>query len=103
MITEFAPAPGVPIHPGEMLREDFMEPLGLTAYQIAKRIGVPRTRIERVMRGEMGITADTALRLGKLFGTTPNYWLNLQAAYELSRALSAGPEGFDAIQRLEVA
>ena len=103
MITEFAPAPGVPIHPGEMLREDFMEPLGLTAYQIAKRIGVPRTRIERVMRGEMGITADTALRLGKLFGTTPNYWLNLQAIFELSRALSAGPGGFDAIQRLEVA
>ena len=72
-----------PMHPGEVLREEFMEPLGLTAYRLAQALGVPRTRIERIGREETAITADTAHRLGRYFGTTPQFWLNLQTDYEL--------------------
>ena len=75
-----------PLHPGEVLREEFMEPLGLTAGKVAKAAHVPRTRIERIVREEIGITADTALRLGKVFGTTPEFWLNLQARFDLLTA-----------------
>ncbi len=77
-----------PMHPGEVLREEFMEPLGLTAYALAKVLDVPRTRVERIEREETAITADTALRLARYFSTTPQFWLNLQTEYEL-RALSA--------------
>jgi len=77
-----------PMHPGEVLREEFMEPMGLTAYALAKAIDVPRTRVERIEREETAITADTALRLARYFSTTPQFWLNLQAEYEL-RTLSA--------------
>lgn len=72
-----------PMHPGEVLREEFMEPMNLTAYAVAKAIGVPRTRIERIASEKVGITADTALRLGRYFGTTPDFWLNLQSRYDL--------------------
>ena len=72
-----------PLHPGEVLREEFMEPLGLSAYKVAEACHLPRTRIERIAREEIGITADTALRLAKFFGTTPEFWLNLQSLYEL--------------------
>ncbi len=72
-----------PIHPGEMLREEFLEPLGLSAGKLAKGLGVPRTRIERLIREETGITADTAARLGRYFRTTAQLWLNLQTSYEL--------------------
>jgi addiction module HigA family antidote len=72
-----------PMHPGEVLREEFMEPMNLTAYAVAKACGVPRTRIERIAEEKVGITADTALRLAKFFGTTPDFWLNLQSRYDL--------------------
>lgn len=72
-----------PMHPGEVLREEFMDPLGLSAGRVAKAASVPRTRIERIAREEIGITADTALRLGKVFNTSPEFWLNLQARYDL--------------------
>jgi addiction module HigA family antidote len=75
-----------PMHAGEMLREEFLEPLGLTAYAVAKACGVPRTRIERIVREELGISADTALRLGRFFGTTPQFWLNLQTRYDVLTA-----------------
>jgi antitoxin HigA-1 len=75
-----------PLHPGEVLREEFMEPLDLTAYSLAPRIGVPRTRVERIIREEKGISADTALRLGAYFHTTPEFWLNLQSKFELETA-----------------
>ncbi|OJU98858.1 MAG: addiction module antidote protein, HigA family [Shinella sp. 65-6] len=85
-----------PVHPGEILREQFLEPLGLSAGALAKALGVPRTRIERIIREEMGISADTALRLGRYFDTTPNVWLNMQTdhdvavrARELKRVLEA--------------
>ena len=78
-----------PMHPGEMLREEFLEPLRLTPYGVAKACGVPRTRIERIAREELGISADTALRLGKLFGTSAEFWLNLQTRYDMLTARRA--------------
>jgi addiction module HigA family antidote len=87
-MLEFDP----PIHPGEVLREEFLAPLALSAGALARALAVPRTRIERIVKEQMGISADTALRLAKYFGTTPNVWLNLQTSYELAvekRALAA--------------
>jgi addiction module HigA family antidote len=72
-----------PIHPGEILREEFLLPMELTPYAVAQACGVPRTRIERLSREETPVTADTALRLGKYFSTTPSFWMNLQARYDL--------------------
>jgi len=72
-----------PIHPGEILVEEFLKPHGLSAYGAARRMHVPRTRIERLARGETPVTVDTALRLGRLFGTTAQFWLSLQNAYDL--------------------
>ena len=75
-----------PVHPGEVLREDFLVPMKLTAYAVARACGVPRTRIERLAREETPVTADTALRLAKYFGTTPAFWMGMQAQYDLERA-----------------
>jgi hypothetical protein len=75
-----------PSHPGDVLKELYLEPLGLSAIALAKRIYVPRTRIERLVKGETALTADTAMRLAKVFGTTAEYWMNLQRAWDLSRA-----------------
>src|ERR1041384_5719199 len=75
-----------PIHPGEVLREDFLVPMKLTPYAVARACGVPRTRIERLAREETPVTADTALRLGKYFGTTPAFWMGMQTQYDLERA-----------------
>ena len=72
-----------PIHPGEMLREEFMVPLGLTSGKIARDIGVPRTRIERVAREETALTFDTAVRLAAYFQMSEGFWLGLQREYEL--------------------
>jgi addiction module HigA family antidote len=72
-----------PIHPGEILFEDFMKPLGLTRYRLAKDIGVPPTRIGQIVAGRRSIAADTALRLARYFGTSPDLWLGLQARYDL--------------------
>lgn len=72
------------LHPGEILREDFLAPLGLSAGRLAKALGVPRTRIERIIKGDVGITPDTALRLARYFDMTPNFWLNLQLAFDLA-------------------
>jgi addiction module HigA family antidote len=72
--------------PGEVLREEFMKPLGLTAYRIAKDIDVPITRIDRILSGNRSITPDTAIRLGLYFKTGPEFWLNLQSHYDLTEA-----------------
>lgn len=72
-----------PIHPGEILREEFLIPLEMTPYALAKHLHVPRTRIERIAAEKIGISADTALRLGKFFDTTPQFWLNMQTSYDL--------------------
>jgi addiction module HigA family antidote len=78
--------PNAPVHPGEILREEFMVPLGLSGYALARECRVPRTRIERLTREETPVTADTALRLGRYFGTGPEFWMNLQTAFDLASA-----------------
>ena len=78
--------PSPPVHPGEILREEFMVPLGLSGYGLAAACHVPRTRIERLAREETPVTADTALRLGRYFGTGPEFWMNLQTAFDLASA-----------------
>jgi addiction module HigA family antidote len=75
-----------PLHVGEVLREEFLAPLNLSPYNVVKALGVPRTRIERLVREETALTADTALRLSRYFGTTAEYWMNLQSGYELESA-----------------
>ncbi len=75
-----------PLHPGEMLREEFLKPMGLTPYAVAKACGVPRTRIERIVREGLGISADTALRLARFFGISVEFWINLQTHYDLEIA-----------------
>ena len=74
------------IHPGEILLTEFMQPLGLTAYRLAKDIHVPAPRVGDIVRGKRAISADTALRLGRYFGLPPQFWLNLQNEYDLRRA-----------------
>jgi addiction module HigA family antidote len=72
-----------PIHPGEILMEEFLEPLGISQYRLAKDISVPPRRINEIVHGKRSITADTALRLARFFGTTERFWLNLQIRYDL--------------------
>ena len=78
-----------PVHPGDVLREEFLLPMKLTPYALAQACGVPRTRIERLAREETPVTADTALRLARYFGTTPEFWMGMQAQYDLERAEDA--------------
>ena len=75
-----------PVHPGEVLSEEFLQPMGLSQYRLAKDIDVPARRINEIVLGKRGITADTALRLARYFDTTPDVWLNLQVRYELDKA-----------------
>ena len=75
-----------PSHPGEVLAELYLKPLDLSAIALAKRLDVPRTRIERLVKGETSLTVDTAMRLARFFGSTPEFWMNLQRAYDLARA-----------------
>ncbi|MEW9808093.1 HigA family addiction module antitoxin [Mesorhizobium marinum] len=75
-----------PVHPGEVLSQLFLEPLEMSAGALAKRLDVPRTRIERLVKGDTVLTADTALRLSAFFGNTPEFWLNLQRAHDLAMA-----------------
>ncbi|MGH9441508.1 MAG: HigA family addiction module antitoxin [Thermoanaerobaculia bacterium] len=84
------------IHPGEILEQEFLLPLGLSANALAKRIDVPVTRISEIVRGRRGITADTALRLSRFFGTSAELWLGLQTEYDLR---TARREGGDALER----
>lgn len=75
-----------PVHPGEVLLKDFIEPMGLTRYKVAKSLNVPQRRIDEICAGQRAISADTALRLGRLFGLDPQVWMNLQAQYDLEVA-----------------
>ena len=72
-----------PIHPGEILIEEFLKPMGISQYRLAKDISVPPRRINEIVHGKRAITADTALRLGRFFGMSPQFWLNLQTRYDL--------------------
>ena len=78
-----------PVHPGEILAEKFLRPLGLTPYRVAVDCGLRPPRFYEIVRGQRAITADTALRLGRYFGTSPQFWLNLQTAYDLAVAEDA--------------
>ena len=75
-----------PIHPGEILLEEFLNPLGISQYRLAKDISVPQRRIGEIVHGKRAVTADTALRLGRFFGMEAQFWVNLQARYDLLRA-----------------
>lgn len=75
-----------PVHPGEILLHDFIEPLGVTQYRLAVTISVPSRRINEIVHCKRAITADTALRLGKFFGTTPDFWMALQSSYDTETA-----------------
>ena len=75
-----------PTHPGEMLKEEFLVPMGLTQRELANGINVPYQRINELINGKRGVTPSTALRLGKYFGTTPGFWMNLQLRWDLYRA-----------------
>jgi addiction module HigA family antidote len=75
-----------PVHPGEQLREEFLKPLGITPYRLAKDLSVPVTRIQDIVAERRSVTGDTALRLARYFGTTPEFWLNMQRDYDLEVA-----------------
>jgi antitoxin HigA-1 len=92
-----------PIHPGEILREEFMQPYGIRAYTLAGMLGVPRTRIERIAAETGPVTPDTALRLARLFGTTPLFWLQMQASYDLAVASKAVADDIEKIAPLKAA
>lgn len=74
------------VHPGEVLREEYLLPMALSARRLAAELGVPANRMTEIVRERRGVTADTAIRLGRRFGTTPQFWTNLQTAHDLSRA-----------------
>lgn len=92
-----------PIHPGEVLMEDFIKGFGITQNKVAVSIGVPPRRINEIVHGKRAITADTALRLGRYFGIDPQFWLNLQTHYELELAEDRVAEQIAAIIPLEAA
>lgn len=89
------------IHPGEVLREEFLIPLGISQYRLAKEIGVTEARISAICAGKRVITADTALRLSAFFGTTPSFWLGLQADYDTEEAALALKNSLSRIHRFE--
>jgi addiction module HigA family antidote len=86
------------VHPGEVLREEFLKPLGMSSYELAKRLHVPAPRVNDVVLERRGISADTAVRLSRFFGTTEHFWLNLQAAYEISRVKAERASEIELIQ-----
>jgi len=75
-----------PVHPGEILLEDFLKPMEMSQYRLAQSMGVPPRRINQIVHGNRGITADTALRMGRFFGMEAQFWMNLQTRYDLERA-----------------
>jgi len=89
-----------PVHPGEYLREELLMPQHMSAYALAKRLGVPRTRIERLVRQETSVTPDTALRLGRVFSLRPEFWINMQGLYNLTLAEASSVEALLAIEPL---
>ncbi|MEM7551606.1 MAG: HigA family addiction module antitoxin [Bacteroidota bacterium] len=89
------------IHPGEILETEFLKPLNITAYKLAKEIGVQQTRISQIIKEKRSITADTAIRLSKFFGTTEEFWMNLQREYDLRIAHAERGDEFMRIQKCE--
>ena len=88
------------VHPGEILLEEFLKPMEITAYRLSKSIGIPQTRTSQIIKGKRGITADTALRLSKYFGTSPKFWLGLQDDYDLEEQTNKLQHELNEIQTL---
>ena len=87
------------IHPGEVLKEEFLEPLNITAYRLSKDLGIPQTRISEILKGRRRISADTALRLSKYFGNSAKFWLGLQDDYDIEEELTARKREFQKIKK----
>ncbi len=93
--------PLAPVHPGEILREEFLAPLGMSSYALAKACHVPRTKIERLVNETTPVTPDAALRLGRYFSTTPEFWLGVQSRYDLETIFHATRKEIEAIKPRE--
>lgn len=89
------------IHPGEILKEEFLDPLGISAYKLSKETFIPQTRISEILKGKRRITADTAIRLSRFFGTSDKFWLGLQDDYDLEEEKSLKKSEFDSIIQIE--
>ncbi len=89
-----------PVHPGEILDAEFLEPLGVTQHRLAVAVGVPPRRINEIVHGKRGISADTSLRLARFFGTSQRFWLNLQTRYDIERARDALGDELERIRPL---
>lgn len=88
------------IHPGEVLLEEFLKPLKISAYKVSKDLGIPQTRISQIIKGKRRITADTALRLSYYFGTTPKFWLGLQNDYDIEEEENVNRAAFQRIREI---
>ena len=93
----------LPVHPGEILKEEYLIPLDMSAGALAKELKVPRTRIERLVTGRTPVTTDTALRLAKFFRTSPELWMNMQAGYDLKREAAKKKQELSRIRTFEAA
>ena len=92
-----------PVHPGEYLHEEYLVPLGMSPGALAKRLNVPRTRIERLVAEQTPVTTDTALRLAKFFRTSPEFWMNMQAGYDLKSEAAEKKDEISKIKAMEAA
>ena len=90
------------IHPGEVLNEEFLKPLEISAYRLSKDLNIPQTRISQIVKGRRRITADTALRLGKYFGTTPKFWLGLQDDFDIEEEQNQIIEELNNIEKINL-
>jgi len=90
------------IHPGEILQEEFLSPMGLTAYRLSMGIGIPQTRISEIIKGNRRITADTAIRLSNYFGNSVKFWLGLQDDYDVEEEMSKKAKEFKAIKQYKI-
>lgn len=91
------------VHPGEILKEEFLDPMNVTAYRLAKETNIPQTRVSEIIHGKRSVTADTALRFSRFFGTTPEFWLNLQNAYDLEEEQTLYEKEFSQIKQYKYA
>jgi len=89
------------IHPGEILQEEFLTPLGLSAYKLSKDVGIPQTRVSEILKGNRRITADTALRLSKYFGNTAKFWLGLQDDFDIEEEEQIKAKEFELIEQFQ--
>ena len=91
------------VHPGEILKEEFLDPMNISAYSLGKETGIPQSRISSIIHGKRAVTADTAIRLSRFFGTTPDFWLTLQYMYDIEEEERKKCDEFNAIKRYATA